>query len=96
MYPAGYTFGMKTTLQQWGNSQGIRLPKGMVDALGIRVGAEMMVEVSQDRSSITLTPAIDTRPVRGRHRIEELIASSSPDAFDGELDWGSPQGKEAW
>lgn len=87
---------MKTTLQRWGNSQGIRIPKSMVDALGVGIGSELVVEMSGDRPGITITPATDSRPVRGRHRIEDLIAASSPDAIDGEYDWGGPQGKEAW
>ena len=87
---------MKTKLQQWGNSQGIRLPKSIVESLGITVGTEVMIEVADDRSQITITPVDCHRPVRGRHRIEDLVASSSPGCFDGECDWGSPQGKEVW
>jgi len=87
---------MKTTLQRWGNSQGIRIPKAMIEMLGMDVGAPLIIEISDDRSHVTITPGCDTRPVRGRHRIEDLIASSSPGAFDGECDWGEPCGKEAW
>lgn len=87
---------MNTTLQRWGNSQGVRIPKVLVESLGMDIGAELSIEVSADRSRITLSPAKDSRPVRGRHRIEDLVASSSPDAFDGESDWGEAQGKEVW
>ncbi len=87
---------MKTTLQRWGNSQGVRLPKSIVESLGMTVGSTVIVEVSEDQSRITLKPAKDHRPVRGRHRIEDLIAESSPRAFSGEHDWGTPQGKEVW
>ncbi|MCB1124883.1 MAG: AbrB/MazE/SpoVT family DNA-binding domain-containing protein [Verrucomicrobiae bacterium] len=87
---------MNTTLQRWGNSQGIRIPKAMVELLGMRIGSELAIEVSGDRSQITLTPARETRPVRGRHRIEDLVASSSPDAFEGESGWGGPKGREVW
>ncbi|MFQ3168112.1 MAG: antitoxin MazE [Limisphaerales bacterium] len=87
---------MKTTLQKWGNSQGVRIPKSIIDTLGINVGCKVKLEVDEDKSKITLSPTVDTRPVRGRHRIENLLASSSPDAFDGEVDWGKPQGQEVW
>jgi antitoxin MazE len=87
---------MKTTLQKWGNSQGVRIPKSIIDTLGINVGCEVKLEVSGDKSKITLSPTVDKRPVRGRHRIEDLLASSSADAFEGEIDRGSPQGQEAW
>ena len=87
---------MRTTLQRWGNSQGVRIPKAIVDSIGVGVGTEVLVELSADRSRITITPASDSRPVRGRHRIENLIASSSPEAFKGEYDWGAPKGREVW
>lgn len=87
---------MRTKLQRWGNSQGVRLPRSIIESLGISVGAPVIVEVSGDRSQITITPAPESRPVRGRHRIEDLIAESSPNAFAEEHDWGAAQGKEVW
>jgi len=87
---------MRTTLQRWGNSQGVRLPKSIIDSLEMTVGAAVTVEVSDDRSQITIKPVRESRPVRGRHRIEDLIAESSPDAFCGEHDWGGTQGREVW
>ncbi|HOW63796.1 MAG TPA: AbrB/MazE/SpoVT family DNA-binding domain-containing protein [Candidatus Paceibacterota bacterium] len=87
---------MRTTLQRWGNSIGIRIPKAMIESLGAGVGTEVLVELSEDRTKITLKPSKDRRPIRGRHRIEDLIAASSPDAFKGEYGWGDPQGKEVW
>ena len=87
---------MKTTLRRWGNSQGVRLPKVLVDGLGVKVGTPVMVELSTDRTRITITPTTELRPLRGRYRIEDLIAGSDPKAFRGEHDWGGAQGKEAW
>jgi len=87
---------MKTTLQRWGNSQGIRLPKSIIESLGMTVGAPVIVEVSGDHSQITIKPVTESRPTRGRHRIEDLIAKSSPNAFAGEHNWGGAKGKEAW
>lgn len=87
---------MRTTLQRWGNSQGVRLPKSIVESLGMSVGAPVIVEISGDHSQITITPATESRPVRGRHRIEDLIAESDPNAFATEHDWGKPHGKEVW
>ena len=87
---------MRTTLQRWGNSQGVRLPKSIIESMGMNVGAPVIVEVSGDGSRITITPATESRPVRGRHRIEDLIAESAPNAFSGEHDWGKAHGKEIW
>ncbi|MEI8285579.1 MAG: AbrB/MazE/SpoVT family DNA-binding domain-containing protein [bacterium] len=87
---------MKTTLQRWGNSQAVRLPKTIVETIGIGIGSSVLVEVSKDKSRITITPAIESRPIRGRHRIEDLIAKSAPNAFEETTSWGKAQGKEAW
>ncbi len=87
---------MNTTLQRWGNSQGIRIPKPVVESMGLEVGAEIQVELSEDARSIVITPLVDERPVRGRHNIENLIAESAPDAFADGYDWGAPEGKEVW
>lgn len=87
---------MNTTLQRWGNSQGVRIPKAIIESLGMEIGSKLTIELTADRSQITITPARDARPVRGRHRIEDLVASSSPGAFKGEYGWGEAQGKEVW
>ena len=87
---------MKTTLQRWGNSQAVRLPKAIVETIGIGIGSSVLVEVSKDKSRITITPTTESRPIRGRHRIEDLISKSSKNAFTGECDWGKAKGKEAW
>jgi len=96
VYPWAILSRVKTTLQRWGNSQGVRLPKSIVESLGIAVGASVIVEISKDSSQITITPTTATRPVRGRHHIEDLISESSPKAFDGESNWGKAVGKEVW
>jgi len=87
---------MKTTLQRWGNSQGVRLPKSIVESLGIAVGASVIVKISNDNSQITITPTAASRPIRGRYLIEDLIAGSSAKAFGGEDNWGKMVGKEVW
>lgn len=87
---------MKTTLQRWGNSQGVRIPKQLVERLGVVIGGEVLISLSDDQSVITIAPVQDSRPVRGRHRIEDLIAASQTDSFDGREFWNSPQGKEVW
>ena len=87
---------MKTTLQRWGNSQGVRIPKALIKPLGITLGSELELTVSPDEMPIVISTVKDSRPVRGRHRIADLIAASDPKAFEGESDWGAPQDKEVW
>jgi len=87
---------MTTTLQRWGNSQGVRIPKDLVETLGLEIGSDLAIELSADRSHIAILPLQDERPVRRRHRIEDLLAASSRAAFKGEFGWGEPQGREVW
>ena len=87
---------MTTTLQRWGNSQGVRIPKDMVETLGLVIGSDLAIELSEDRYHIAIVPVHDERPVRRRHRIKDLVAASSAGAFKGEFTWGQPQGREVW
>jgi len=87
---------MRTTLQRWGNSQGVRIPKQLVERIGVEIGSEVLISLGDDQSTITIAPVQDSRPVRGRHRIEDLIAASQPDSFDDGEVWTDSQGKEGW
>jgi len=62
--------------------------------MGMSVGAPVIVEVSEDNSKITIMPVTETLPIRGRHRIEDLIAESAPNAFSEAYYWGKADGKE--
>ncbi len=90
---------MKVTtakLQKWGNSQGIRLPKSIVESLSLSLGAELAISLSDDERSITIEPLEDTRPVRGRHKLEDLLEGATAETFAGEIESGEPQGREVW
>lgn len=65
---------MKTKVAKWGNSLAVRLPKPLVDDLGLRPGRE--VEVRQDGTRLTL----EMIPVRKipRYRLEDLLAQIKP------------------
>jgi antitoxin MazE len=81
---------MPTKIQRWGNSQGVRLPKDvLVDA---RLDVGDAVEVRAVDGSIVLTPL---RRVRGRVSLEALVARL-PDERPLAVDWGIPEGDEAW
>jgi len=87
---------MKTTLQKWGNSQGVRVPKVILDTIGLEVGSEIEIDLSEDSSAITIRPSVPSRPIRGRYRIEDLVARISRESEAEEMSWGEPQGKEVW
>ena len=86
---------MTTTLQKWGNSQGIRLPKPLVTALGLEVGNEVELTLEPGRAAITITAVKAPSRVRGRHRIEDLVAAMPRKYQPSEFGW-DVAGGEVW
>jgi antitoxin MazE len=80
---------VRTTIQKWGNSQGIRIPKIMLDDLEIAEGGQ--VELLSENGLIIIKPAIMTRKI-----IEELFDGYTGDCHEEEMDWGDPVGNEIW
>lgn len=82
---------MVTKIQKWGNSQGLRLAKHVLEEAHLSVGDD--VEVGTRDGVIVVTPA---RQVRGRHNLKELVSHMPPGYAAEELDWGEPRGGEVW
>ena len=82
---------MHTKIQKWGNSQGLRLAKNVLEDVRLGVGDEVDVAV---RDGIIIVAPI--RKIRGRYRLEDLVAEIPEDYHTSEVDWGKPVGKEAW
>ena len=78
---------MKTTLQRWGNSQGVRLPKSIIESMGMNIGAPVMVEVSGDHSQITITPVLESRPIRGGRTLQKQWRVRRPHTGASESGW---------
>ena len=82
---------MLTKIQKWGNSQGLRFTKALLEEAQINVGDEVQVSVHKGRIVVEAV----TR-VRGRYDLEALI-SKMPKGYQAEeLDWGPPVGREVW
>ena len=82
---------MLTKIQKWGNSQGLRLAKNLLIEAEIQIGDE--VELSVKSGVIVISPA---KKIRGRYKLEELIARIPKNYQNNEVDWGKPVGKEVW
>ena len=82
---------MLTKVQKWGNSQGLRFSKAILDEAAIRVGDEVRVTVADGR--IIVEPAYQ---IRGRFDIVKLVAEMPADYQVEEVDWGDPSGEEVW
>jgi len=82
---------MVTKIQKWGNSQGLRLAKQVLEDVHISVGDD--VEVTTRDGLIVIVPA---RRIRGKQSLEELVSRIPKDYKTEELDWGEPVGREVW
>ena len=82
---------MVTKVQKWGNSQGLRLSRELLQAARITVGDEVVVTANE--GEIRITPA---SLVRGRYRLKELLDRVPPRGKTPEEDWGRPEGGEVW
>lgn len=86
---------MTTTLQSWGNSQGIRLPKTLLKALDLETGSSLELALSAKKDAIVVRPVKTRAPVRGRHRIEDLAAAMPKNYKTAEFGWDAV-GREVW
>ena len=82
---------MITKVQKWGNSQGVRLSKGLLADVEINVGDA--VDVAARDGVLVVTPV---RRVRGGHDLRELVRRIPKDYKSEEIDWGYPLGREVW
>ncbi len=80
---------MSVTLKRWGNSVGLRLPKPMLEQLGLGEGSQVDVRVEDGRL------VIEPRRIR-RLTLKDILQGFGPDDQPGEVDWGKPVGKEVW
>ena len=82
---------MVTKIQKWGNSQGLRLAKQVLEDARIAVGDD--VDVTARDGMIVIAPV---RRIRGKQSLQELV-SRIPDHYEsGEMEWGAPVGREVW
>jgi antitoxin MazE len=82
---------MITRIQRWGNSQGLRLARQVLEDARISVGDD--VDVAARDGMIVIVPV---RRVRGRVSLQEIVSRIPDDYNPEEMDWGKPLGKEVW
>ncbi len=82
---------MKTNakVKKWGNSLALRLPSAIAGAAGI--GDNTDVLITQSGSKLTIEPKTSHKMT-----LEKMLEGVTPENIHGELDWGSPVGKEIW
>jgi antitoxin MazE len=82
---------MRVRIAKWGNSLGLRLPKTAVDAIGLKLGAE--VDISVEGRDLRVRQPL---PVK-HYRLEDLVAEMKrlgPENEPETVDWGPDVGSE--
>ena len=80
---------MTTTIQKWGNSQGVRIPKIILDTVKWEEDEQIIIIV--DNGKLIMEKAKDKRK-----NIKELFADYQGNYEPIDVDWGNPEGNEIW
>lgn len=73
--------------QKWGNSIGIRIPKNMADSLHIEDDTNVAIKIEDGR--LIIKPQI-----KEDLSLEEMLEKVTEENKHGEIDFGSPVGRE--
>lgn len=79
---------MTTTIQKWGNSQGIRIPKTILDTVNWTENEEIIILIQGKKIVI--------EKAKNRKNIKELFKDYKGKYEPTEIDWGEPVGDEIW
>lgn len=81
---------MAATVQKWGNSLGIRIPKAIAQQADLTDGTEVEFEAAD--GVLTIRPARPRRR-RGKYKLSDLLAKMKGPNPHGEF-FGKPVGRE--
>ena len=77
-----------TTIQKWGNSQGIRIPKHILEAVHWNGQEQLIITTENDKIII--------ERAEKRKNIKDLFANFYGEYTPIYVDWGDPVGDEIW
>lgn len=80
---------MQTQVKAWGNSQGVRISKEVLQAASISIDDKLEIKVSDGIIMLV-------KPFRHKTLEERAAEYGGKLSLDGEYDWGEPLGKEVW
>ena len=80
---------MTVTISKWGNSQGFRIPKDILDKLNLAVGD--LVNISQKDNKLIIEPVKKEK----KYSIDELV-NNLPKDYKASEEFSSKSGSEIW
>lgn len=79
---------MTTKIQKWGNSQGIRIPKSILQEIHWTGNERIVIRAENDKIII--------ERAEKRKNIKELFADFHGEYTPVKMDWGDPVGEEVY
>ena len=80
---------MQTQVKAWGNSQGIRIPREVLQEADVAVNDVLNITVSNGVIMLA-------KPLRHKTLEERAAEFGGKLDLDGEFNWGEPAGREIW
>ena len=80
---------MTVAIQKWGNSQGIRIPKKILDSMDWKENEKLIILIENNE-------LIVKKATKKRKNIKELFKDYNEEYEPIEIDWGEPVGEEIW
>lgn len=80
---------MRATISKWGNSQGLRLPKSIVNDLNLSIGDE--VKITTKDNKVIIEPIKQKR----KYNIKDLV-KDIPSDYRAYEEFNNKMGKEEW
>ena len=77
---------MQVQLKRWGNSLGLRIPKGIADIAGLKADDAVSIDTSQDGFIV--------KKARHKYDLAELLGKVTPENRHDAVDLGGEVGKE--
>jgi antitoxin MazE len=80
---------VRTKIQRWGNSLGLRIPRSFAAEAGVEAGSE--VDLSIRDGDLIVKPA-----TRRTYRLRDLLRRVTAKNVHGEVETGRRVGRESW
>ncbi|MBI5842099.1 MAG: AbrB/MazE/SpoVT family DNA-binding domain-containing protein [Chloroflexi bacterium] len=80
---------MKTTIQKWGNSYAVRIPKSFIKEVGLDYRTD--VELSLEDGKLIIKPILEETI-----SLDDLLARVNSRNLHTSVDTGEPVGNEVW
>ena len=86
----------QATISKWGNSQGIRLPKNILEKLHLKENDKVEISVKGEEIIIQKTRKYNNLQERLEAFYGKPILEIDKIEEEKEVDWGAPEGDEIW